>query len=180
MALDTLVVEGFTEGRLGRDDAETQRQLDAALAAARGYCGWHVTPVDTGAQVTVDGTGGALLALPTLALSAVTAVVEDGVELDVDTLEWSLRGLVRKPHGQLWTTRFSGITATITHGYASAPDFESAVLSAIERGAFAAGGGDSLRAIGPFQYDSATSAASTVFTDPERCVLDRYALERMP
>lgn len=179
MTLDVLAVEAFTEGRLDRDDAETQRQLDAALAAARGYCGWHVTPVNTGAQVTVDGTGGALLALPTLALSAVTAVVEDGVELDVDTLEWSLRGLVRKPYGQLWTTRFSGVTATITHGYASAPDFESAVLSAIERGTFAAGGGETPRVIGPFQYGSATSAGA-LFTDPERSVLDRYALERMP
>jgi hypothetical protein len=180
MTLDVLAVEAFTEGRLNRDDAETQRQLDAALAAARGYCGWHVTPVRTGDQVIADGRGGALLALPTLALSAVTAVTEDGVELDVDTLEWSLRGLVRKPYGQLWTTRFSGVTATITHGYASVPDFESAVLSAIERGAFAAGGGETLRAVGPFQYNAVSIAAGSVFTDPERAVLDRYALERTP
>jgi hypothetical protein len=48
MTLDVLAVEAFTEGRLNRDDAETQRQLDAALAAARGYCGWHVTPVVPG------------------------------------------------------------------------------------------------------------------------------------
>lgn len=177
MALDVLAVEAFTEGRLNRDDAETLRQLDAALAAARGYCGWHVTPVLTATPVTLDGPGGVLLALPTKALSGIVELAEDGVELDVDTLEWSLLGLVRKPYGQLWTTRFSGVTATITHGYASAPDFESAVLSAIERGAFAAGGG-APRVIGPFQYDTATSAG--LFTEAERFALDRYSLERMP
>jgi hypothetical protein len=166
MTLDVLAVEAFTEGRLNRDDAETQRQLDAALAAARGYCGWHVTPVRTGDQVIADGRGGALLALPTLALSAVTAVTEDGVELDVDTLEWSLRGLVRKPYGQLWTTRFSGVTATITHGYASVPDFESAVLSAIERGAFAAGGGETPRVQSGRSSTARSLLPESLFTDP--------------
>lgn len=179
MALDVLAVENFTGGRLDRDDDETQRQLDAALAAAQNYCGWHVTPVRTADQVVLDGTGRSLLALPTLALTAITALVEDGVELDVDTLEWSLRGLVRKPYGQRWTDRMSGIAATISHGFAAAPDFEAVVLSAVDRGAFAADGGD-VRVVGPFQYESTGAAPGQLFTASELATLNRYALERMP
>lgn len=180
MTLDVVAVEQFTQGRLNRDDDETQRQLDAALAAARSYCGWHVTPLYTDQQVSADGTGGPLLALPTLALAAITELSEDGVEVDVDTLEFSTRGLVRKPAGQMWTTRFSGITATIDHGFPGAADFDAVVLTAIDRGVFAAGADQLPRVVGPFQYDSAPAAAGSVFTAAERAVLDRYALERMP
>ena len=198
MALDVVAVETFTQGRLGRDDDETQRQLDAALAAVRNYCGWHVTPVLTNEQITLDGPGGPTLMLPTLALSEITALTEDGVELDVTTLSWSKRGMVAKKRytpvpvsnfnlahhyfrpWNFWSECFGGITATITHGFATAPDLEAVVLAAIDRGGFAAGDTTELKAVGPFQYDTSGLAAGAIFSDAEMAILDRYRLEKAP
>ena len=172
MALDAAAVEQFTQGRLNHEDAETQRQLDAALAAARRYCGWHVTPVVT-ETVTLDGTGGRLLALPTLRLVSIESLNENGETVDPETLEWSTRGLVLKAGA--WTDRLSGITATIEHGFDEAADFDSAVLSSIERGGFSSDAVPTV--IGPFQY--ADTPASGLFSAAEVSILDRYALEKL-
>lgn len=172
MSLNVVAVEAFTRGRLGRDDDETQRQLDAALAAARRYCGWHVTPLLSDAEVTIDGPGHRVLVLPTLELVELSAMAEDGEELDLSDLTWSRRGLVAKRSGAHWSTLFGGIAVTMSHGFASAPDFESVVLSAVER----MSSEPRLRAVGPFQYE--TAAQSGTFTVAEQAVLDRYSLER--
>jgi len=177
MTLDVVAVETYTRGRLNRDDEETQRQLDAALAAARSYCGWHVSPVVTDETITIDGPGDRLLKLPTLKLTELSGVSEDGVELDLADLAWSVRGLVSKRDGSYWSPLFGAISVTISHGYASAADFESVILSSIERGAFSADA--SLRVIGPFQYGD-QMAAGEAFTGVERFILDRYSLEKTP
>jgi hypothetical protein len=180
MALDPVAVEAFTQGRLNRDDDETERQLDAALAAARNYCGWHVTPALTEQTYTLDGPGTSVLVLPTLRLTAVTSVTEDGTELDDSRIEWSSRGLIAKASGLAWTSKMGGITVTIDHGYASAPDFDSAVLSAIDRGGFSTSGDGQPKVIGPFQYDTSNTVTGAVFSEAELAVLDRYALEKTP
>jgi hypothetical protein len=176
VTLDVVAVENFTRGRLNRDDEDTQRQLDAALAAARAYCGWHVTPVVTDDQVTIDGPGTPLLVLPTLKLTELSEVSEDGEELNLADLNWSARGLIRKRDGYWWTQMFGAIEVIFSHGYASVPDFESAILSAIDRGAFSSDA--TPRVIGPFQYSDPVSGE--LFTDSERAILDRYALEKTP
>lgn len=181
MTLDPVAVEAFTQGRLNRDDEETERQLEAALAAARNYCRWHVTPALSAQSITLDGPGTSVLVLPTLKLTAVDAVTEDGTELDTDTLEWSSRGLLAKASGLAWTSKLGGITVTIDHGYDAAPDFESVVLAAIDRGAFSTSGDGQPKVIGPFQYDTTnTVTVGSVWSDAERAVLDRYALEPAP
>lgn len=177
MTLDVVTLEQFTRGRLDRDDDESQRQLDAALAAARRYCGWHVTPVLTNTAVTVDGPGQKYLVLPTMNLTALTGMVENGVAINVATLGWSVRGLVVKTDNTWWSEGFSNITATISHGYAAAADFESVVFSAVDRGGFSLGGGP--RVIGPFQYSDPAGGAGALFTDSERAVLDLYKLEKI-
>lgn len=98
-----------------------------ATAAARNYCGWHVTPVASDEEIVLDGPGGRLLVLPTLNLTELTAISEDGVALDLADLTWSTRGLVAKRDGSYWTGQFGGIAVTFSHGYASAPDFDHAV-----------------------------------------------------
>ncbi|MEX0687700.1 MAG: hypothetical protein WD072_03410 [Pirellulales bacterium] len=175
MSLDVTTVAAFSQGRLDQDDAETARQLAAAVAAARNYCGWHVTPVISGQQVILDGPGTYLLSLPTLKLTALTTVVENDIELNLNDLNWSARGLIQRRDGHYWTTLFGAISVTFSHGYASAPDFESAVLSSIARGAFSTDTGP--RVIGPFTYSEITPAGA-LFTDAERAILDKYALER--
>jgi len=178
VSLDVVAVEGFTRGRLNRDDDETQRQLDAALAAARNYCGWHVSPVAVGEQITLDGTGTSVLVLPTLKVTDLIEVEEDGATLELTDLSWSERGLILKKSGHWWSAMFRSITVTFSHGYSSAPDFDSVILSAIERGAFSSDSAP--RVIGPFQYSDPGNADAVLFTDSERAVLDRYALEKTP
>lgn len=102
----------------------------AALAAARRYCGWVVTPPET-VTITVDGPGGRVLSLPTLHLTTLSAVVEDGVTLDVNDLRFSPNtGVVVKKSGGCWTSHMGAIQVTMTHGFASAPDFDAAVEQA--------------------------------------------------
>lgn len=121
----------FTGGRLSASDPNTATVLAAALAAARRYCGWTVSPVATDVEITVDGPGGAVLALPTRNLIEVSALTENGSAVDVSTLDVSrVKGTVRKyPYG-LWTGRDGGIAVTMTHGLteAEAADWRRAVL----------------------------------------------------
>lgn len=97
------------------------RLLAAASAEIRRYCGWHVTPVVVGDTLTVDGSGGRDLMLPTLRLTEVTSVTEAGTAVDLTTIEWTAAGWLRKPCGN-WTTRLRGVVATVTHGFEDADD----------------------------------------------------------
>lgn len=150
----------------------------ADLAAVRRYCGWHVCPVLEGDTVTLDGPGSALLVLPTLRMSELTTVVEDGVELDLSTLAWSRRGLVRKKSGALWSCEFGAITVTFTHGYTEeeAADWARTVQQVADRNARIASN-DPI-AVGPFRWADTSAAEGSAFTGAERATLDLYRLER--
>lgn len=175
MALTAAALETYSQGRLDRDDPETGRQLASALAAVQRWCGWHVTPMAVDQVVTIDGPGGALLRLPTLRVVALTAVVEDGITLDIDDLDVSRIGLVGKRSGAGWSTRLGAITVTMSHGFADAPDFETVVLSYADRAAQAPAGG--LVAVGPFRWGE-HSPSSGGFSAPELAILEQYRLER--
>lgn len=114
-------------------DTEKQAALDSVLAAARRYCGWHVSPVETGVELTLDGPGGLYLFLPTKKVVELTSVVENGVTLSIGTdvvMSAQTPGmLVRK--GARWTRDYSSIVVTFDHGYteAEAADWRRAVLT---------------------------------------------------
>lgn len=173
-------VENYTQGRLDKDDPETARMLAAALAAARRYCGWHVSPVLTDVEVVVDGPAGPVLSLPTLNLISVGEISESGASLDVSQLDVSRRGSVRHPYG-CWTGRYDAISVTMTHGFTeeAAADWRAAVLSFVDRSSMAATGGR-LVAVGPFRWDTESMATGSAFSVAERAVFDQYRLELSP
>lgn len=103
------------QARLG-DATAQQKAIDVALADARRYCGWHVSPVRT-ETVTVDGSGGRVLSLPTLKLLGLVSLTECGIPHDVTRLDWSRIGVVRKPLALRWTSRYSSIEAGMQHGF---------------------------------------------------------------
>lgn len=106
--------------RLG-DYPDADEQLAAALAAVRRYCGWHIFPEVT-ETITVDGTGGELLHLPTLKVVDVHGVRETtGDQWSHCTITWSAAGMLRKRHGR-FTDEFRGVEVSLTHGFAEAPD----------------------------------------------------------
>ncbi len=120
--------------------------INAALSAARRYCGWYVSPVQTDQVIAdIDGPGGRELSLPTLNLISVSAVTELGVTVDVSTLDKSRRkGTLTKQWPQCWTNRDGAITATITHGYteAEAADWRAAILAIVDARSSPAGRDD--------------------------------------
>lgn len=157
-------LEEFATGGL------TQKVLDAAVQAARRYCGWHVAP-DYVQSLTLDGPGGHVLQLPSLHVTEVMSVHELGVP--VDDFEWSADGMIQRR--SCWSDRFRSIVVVFQHGFDGAEDFASAVLSSAMTAGMSPGG--VAEKVGPFSFEAGSGQA---FTSDQRGVLDRYRLPKVP
>lgn len=181
--LSTDDVEQFTGGRLSADDDETQRLLDAALAEARRYVGWHVSPPISDDTIVLDGPGGRLLWLPTQKLNTLTSVTEDGTELDITTLTWSGESgqqvRVRKTSHRQWTCQYQGIEVVMDHGYTEveAASWRQAVLLMVDQ--MATGGRSDAalitKKVDDVQYQWADVSADQALTSVV-AILDGYAV----
>ena len=128
-----------TQGKVLASDPRVQPLLDGATAAIRRWCGWHITPSVTETLV-LDGPGGHVLTLPTMYLTTLTSVTEDGVALTpydpatgLGDYEWSELGNVNRVCGYWsehyhWTERYRGLAVAIVHGYATAPDVAQIIM----------------------------------------------------
>ena len=168
------IVAQYTDGRLAENDDETQRLLDVGLAAARRFCGWPVL-LEEDAELELDGPGGPLLRLPTLRVVELKEIAEDGTALLLSDLYVSKLGMLRKKSGEWFSGNFGAITVKLDHGFESAPDFEQAVLSFIDRESYAPSGGRA-RVVGPFQYDAESMAAASAFSVQEKYLLTKYRI----
>ncbi|MEC4842662.1 hypothetical protein [Mycobacteroides chelonae] len=142
----------------------------------RRYCGWHVTPVKTH-TLRLNGSGAALLRLPTLRLGAILSVRENGVDIDPATLEWSTDGRVFKAGRLPWTDRLGGIVIGLEHG------FDEAEMAAFTEAITSVTGHQSgdREILGPFQWLGAEAVVSgSAFTTAEKAIIDLYALEPKP
>jgi hypothetical protein len=165
----------YVGGRLSLDEAS--RLLAIAREEACSYCRWHVMPV-LQTSFTLDGPGAEVLLLPTGKLVSLDEIYEDGTQLDPATaLRISGNGgqRIKKRNGFWWTREYGAITGKMTHGNLTAPGFDQAVLSLLDRISWQPEGGRA-RVIGPIQYDSEGEA--TPFTAFERGLLDKYRIER--
>lgn len=106
------------------------RAREAAEAAVRAYCGWHIAPVKT-ETIKLDGTGTRTLFLPSLHVTDITALKVCGVVQDVTNLEWSQNGFVRAH--RRWPDRLRAVEITFSHGFESAPDVAEIVLAIADR-----------------------------------------------
>ena len=160
MTISVSDLDTATKGRLAADDPETARLLEVGLGICRRYCGWHVHPEIT-ETVVLDGRGGLELRLPTLWLVELLRVAELGVDLNLDTLDVSKYGRIVKQSCGYWTNRLGALEVELTHGYASAPGFESSVITYIARTSLTVPEGGRYRdAVGPFHY-------TTLFRSPK-------------
>lgn len=102
------------------DNAQAQLVLDGISDEIRATLGWSVTE-ETGQVLTLDGTGDTDLFVPTLWLTAVTSVVEDGVTLasGTDYLRYNNGTLRRVASGSPvnWTCKPLAVSVTYAHGY---------------------------------------------------------------
>ena len=148
--------------------------LDAASALVRGYCRWSITR-DTDAVWTLDGQGGRLLALPTLHLVDVRAVVVRGKP--VTDAEPAEAGMLYRRAG--WPRGFGAIEVRAAHGYDPVPrDIVAVVCSLAGRVlSMASLSGVSSYRVGGVQITYGRDGTdATAFTLAERLALDRHRL----
>ena len=170
-----------TQARFGSPEA-AQAAIDAVLVAARGYCGWHVSPARADDELVLDGPGISVLDLPTRRLTALTEVVEGSTELDVTKLDWSEAGSVRKQSGSAWSNRYRSIEVVIDHGYTEeeAADWRKAIVDMVNIVSYSASTSDDglkRKKVDDVEYewfDFASAAGDAVCS--VSAVLDRYRL----
>lgn len=181
--IEPIVTTGQLDAYLTGDP---QSALDAATAAVRAYCGWHVAPsqVET---VTVDADGHTVL-LPSLHVTAVSSVTVDDVLLEAEAFDWSAAGILRLTAS---ACGFRKVTVVMTHGYEDAPEVSEVILRAAARGTATSPGGG----VSPFPLNraqvgqigedyaipsSSSWAGGSSLTDADRQILDRYKLPPRP
>jgi len=97
------------------DNASAMLALENASQQIRDDVGWSITQ-ESATVATLDGTGERSLWLPTLQLTGVASVVEDGTTLTVVTdFDWTSYGrLIREGY---WIDKPRSVVVTYTHGY---------------------------------------------------------------
>lgn len=169
--------------------ALTEAQATArAEAAVRAYCGWHVAP-ETDALLTLDGPGSPVLLLPSLHVTAVASVAENGELVDPADYSWSASGVVRRSRSALtiatwsgsgWTDALRGVTVAFTHGYQEWPLEVQAVVERLA--ARALEGATVLTQVGSVSYATGEDGLPIggTLSSVDRAVLDRYKLPPRP
>lgn len=146
-------------------------------ALIRAYCEWHIAP-SREETLTLDGTSTNVLMLPSLHVTAVDTVTNDGTELDADTYDWSEAGMIQRRYGARFSCRFRGVEVALTHGYADWPTELETIIDDLE-GRDLSG---SYVQVGQVRVatDSNGAPLGSAFTDAQRSILDRYKLPPRP
>lgn len=171
---------------------------DAAVAAVRAYCGWHIAP-SREEVLTLDGPGGNVLVLPSLHVTDVESITEDGTVLDDGTdpdlpaaYSWSEAGIIQKGSASAgwswscagwWTAKLRGIDVALTHGYDEWPVELAGIITAAAARTVENPTGLEQQTVGPFteKYGvSGEAGAGGAFTAADNSVLARYKLPPRP
>lgn len=150
----------------------------SAISAIRGFCRWHIAP-NLPEVLTLDGSGGGLLLLPTLHLTGLTAVTNNGTAATADELaaiQWSEAGAIKITAGS-FSSKFRGVVVEVVHGY----DFFPPEILAVARSLASAGpNGTPGRKLtsGPHSIELGEHAASGPFALSElhEAILHRYRI----
>lgn len=107
--------------------------LKAAHGVVRRFCGWHVAPV-IDETLTLDGSGGRDILLPSLRVVQLASVMNDGVDV-TEQVDTSHAGILRLTSG-CWTKRLGRVTVTLTHGYEldEVPEVAAIIAGVAKRG----------------------------------------------
>ena len=101
---------------LSSSDEQVQAVLNAASAAIRDWCGWHVSP---SIECTYTGDGeGRMLILPAMGVTDVTSLMVDGAA--VTDFEWTAAGMVRLKSG-VFPDAWRSVECVYTAGFDVGP-----------------------------------------------------------
>lgn len=164
--------------------------LVMASGVVRAYCGWELSQ-ETDVATTVDSDGGPFVFVPTLHLTAVSAVLLNGTDhtgaawptLAATDWDWRTNGQVTWLKDRCgWPYGGQRVTVTYSSGYADAdmPDGIKAVVATVaERIAQSSAIQSQLENVGGIQTNRTYSQAVTAgagLTPIEQSVLDRYRI----
>ena len=168
---------GFLQQDL--DTYTATQALDIASQAIRDHCGWTISQETVTGKV-LDSDGSRSLWLPTLLLTAVGPVVENGVTLTVlSGYDWTEYG--RLIRAGCWPNQARSVTVTYTHGYATVPNSVKGVCLALAGRRYQ--NPQTLRSytVGGISESFAIPASGSVgfFYDDELMDLEKYKLEHV-
>lgn len=174
-----LTVAEFDQWTGGRyaGDLRAQAALEAATAAIRNECGWHIAPnLECTAALTARGR---LCKLPAKLVTAVASVSEDGAELAAGQYEWRADGLMRRACFRNWTQSWGGVAVNYSAGFE--PDAVPDLLGAccrIAEAVMAVPVGVSQETAGGVNvsYMATASSIASSMTDQMRASLAPYRL----
>ena len=171
-------VTGSDLVEIGQGRVQDAALADATVArvwsAVESLCGWAPSPerVET---LRVDGSGSPIVQIPTLRLLEVTAVREEGVEVDASAFMWSDDGSLRKRVG-CWSREWRGIEVDCLHGFDTAADLDAVVLQVALRTVIAPAGQLRERA-GQVDEQFGVTVSGFAFLEWELAVVELYALK---
>lgn len=117
-------------GNTHAGDARLGIALDAASAALRNECGWHITPsLDCKATLSANGK---VASLPAALVTEIKSVTEDGEELRAGQFEARQDGLIRRCQFRNWSRKWGGVVVEYTAGYDDLPDLKAAAMHLAE------------------------------------------------
>jgi len=155
--------------------------LEYATGLVRGYCGWHIAP-EVSETLIVDGSGTRELLLPSLHVTDVSWISNDGETVPLTDVAWWHYGrlvrLVQYTDCGVWTAKPRGVEVDVTHGYADTPADVRAVIASVTARASVTPSGVVSESAGSVSI-TYTDAASGLTTDELR-VLDRYRIWNRP
>ncbi|UBH06472.1 hypothetical protein K8P10_001983 [Leucobacter sp. Psy1] len=169
----------------------TNRPLDQVLAktiasaasrAVRDRCGWRVAGQIT-ETLTLSARSDRLLTLPSLHVSNIAEIREDGHRLELDRdYDWDTNGIIERLTGR-WNRRRRKIDITLTHGFHECPGaIAEALAAAIARGTLTPAGNivseTTLGAAVQFGRGPGGTAAGSMFLPHELEALDAFRIPR--
>lgn len=173
-------------------DSDPQTLIDIATAAVRRYCGWHVTPPLT-ETIILDGQGSGALMLPSLHVTEVALITENGLVVDDASYAVSVAGYVTRltwwtgldgfpvwlDRPYWWSNVPNSIEVTMTHGFESAPDLAAVITGLVLRVQQAPAGGY-VRQVGQVAYQVPAGDGGLELLASERERLNLYKLPPRP
>jgi hypothetical protein len=171
----TTALANFQSG----DPAAIVAQVQQSI---RDYCGWHVAG-SFEETLTLDGPSSRRLWLPSLYVTEVTLVTNEGVELDPSEYDWSAGGWIELRSYGWWTDRPRQIEVTLTHGYTTAPATLAGVAASVAARAIASPSGATREQVGSVALGYGTFngvSGGIALLEHEKEQLDQYRLPPRP
>ena len=140
-----------------RGDMRVEVTIEAASAAIRNECGWHITPsLHCTAALSCAGK---VAKLPAGLVTEINSVTENGKELDAGQFEARQDGLLRRACFREWTRKWGGVVVDYQAGYETLHDLEAAAVHLVEA-ALATPTGVASESAGGVSISYATQAAT--------------------